>query len=98
MKTEDSIALNDTSQNQKRDPDLDSLPHRSGAGPRCAAVSQRAGARAGLISISVFSVFALVDDAQFEDILQARFASFHLRRHHFLEMIMAAWLRHLAIV
>lgn len=34
--------------------------------------------RAGLISTSVFSVFALVGDALFEDILQARFASFQI--------------------
>lgn len=34
--------------------------------------------RAGLISTSVFSIFALVGDALFEDILQARFASFQI--------------------
>lgn len=34
--------------------------------------------RAGLISTGVFSVFALVGDALFEDVLQARFASFQI--------------------
>lgn len=34
--------------------------------------------RAGLISTGVFSLFALVGDALFEDVLQARFASFQI--------------------
>lgn len=35
-------------------------------------------ARAGLISIAVFSVFALIGDALFRDVLQADFASFQV--------------------